>query len=50
MKIAEQSLDDTEELTVLLMSEEEVKSLLENNQICQALMVAPLWKYFSDRK
>lgn len=49
-KIAEQSLDDTEELTVLLMSEAEVKSLLENNQICQALMVAPLWKYFSDRK
>ena len=49
-KIAEQSLDDTEELTVLLMSEAEVKSLLENNQICQALMVAPLWKYFSDKK
>ena len=49
-KIAEQSLDDTEELTVHLMSEAEVKSLLENNQICQALMVAPLWKYFSDKK
>lgn len=49
-KIAEQSLDDTEELTVHLMSEAEVRSLLENNQICQALMVAPLWKYFSDRK
>ncbi len=49
-KIAEQSLDDTEELTVLLMSEAEVKSLLENNQICQALMVAPLWKYFSDKR
>ncbi len=49
-KIAEQSLDDTEELTVHLMSEAEVKSLLENNQICQALMVAPLWRYFSDKK
>lgn len=49
-KIAEQSLDDTEELTVHLMSEAEVKSLLENNRICQALMVAPLWKYFSDKK
>ena len=49
-KIAELSLDDTEELTVHLMSEAEVKSLLENNQICQALMVAPLWRYFSDKK
>ncbi len=46
-KIAEPSLDATEELTVHLMSEEEVRSLLMNEQICQALMVAPLYKYFS---
>lgn len=45
-KIAEPSLDATEELTVHLMSQDEVKALLENNQICQALMLAPLYKYF----
>ena len=45
-KIAEPSLDATEELTVHLMSRDEVKALLDNNQICQALMLAPLYKYF----
>ena len=49
-KISEQSLDATEELTVHLMGEDEIKSLLENDQIYQALMVAPLFKYFSDKK
>ncbi len=49
-KISEQSLDATEELTVHLMGEDEIKSLLENDQIYQALMVAPLYKYFSDKK
>ena len=49
-KIANQSLDATEELTVHLMSEAEVKSLLENDQIYQALMVAPLYKYFHLKK
>lgn len=49
-KISDQSLDATEELTVHLMSEDEIKSLLENDQIYQALMVAPLYKYFSDKK
>lgn len=45
-KVAEQSLDDTEELSVLLMREDEVKKLLLDGNICQALMVAPLYKYF----
>lgn len=46
-KISGQSLDATEDLTVCLMSEAEVKALLEGNKIYQALMVAPLYKYFS---
>lgn len=46
-KISEQSLDATEELTVHLMCESEVRALLEDNRIYQALMVAPLYKYFS---
>lgn len=49
-KTAEQSLDENEELEVLLMSEGEVRRLLENGGICQALMVAPLYKYFSNKE
>ena len=45
-KKSEQSLDDTEELSVMLMNEEQVKALLFEGKICQALMVAPLYKYF----
>ena len=44
-KIAEQHLDETEELSVLFMTKGEVKRMLNENQICQALMVAPLDKY-----
>lgn len=49
-KVAGQSLDATEELTVHLMSKDEVRRLLDNNQICQSLMVAPLYKYFIENK
>lgn len=48
-KIAEQALDDTEDLTVSLMNEEEVRALLESNRIYQSLMAAPLYKYFCTR-
>ncbi|MFI3315398.1 MAG: NUDIX hydrolase [Rikenellaceae bacterium] len=40
-----QNLDRTEEIEVQLMEPEEVKNLLLENKILQALMVAPLWKY-----
>jgi ADP-ribose pyrophosphatase len=43
-KINEQHLDETEELSIHLLSLEEVKDLLENNEIKQSLMAAPLWK------
>ena len=45
-KIAEQNLDDTEDLTVHVMSREQVKDLLLKNEIYQSLMVASLYKYF----
>ena len=47
-KLSAPKLDATEELTVELMSREQVFSLLSNNQLIQALMIAPLWKYFAD--
>ena len=32
------------------LTEEEVKALLEHDEMRQALMAAPLWKYFSMKK
>ena len=46
--VSEQHLDSTEELTVHLLSREEVLSLLTHNKMLQSLMVAPLLRYFSD--
>ena len=45
-KVSGQSLDATEDIEVYLKRPEYVRELLENNQILQALMAAPLWKYF----
>ena len=45
-KVSEQKLDETEELSVHLMTRDEVWRLLERNEMIQALMVAPLMKYF----
>lgn len=43
--VAPQDLEDTEDLTVHLLTLDEVKRLLQNNEILQALHAAPLWKY-----
>ncbi len=45
--IGSPKLDDTEELTVELMSRQQVYDLLTHDRLIQALMIAPLWKYFS---
>lgn len=45
-KVSDQQLDATEDIDVYLLPPDDVKELLENNQILQALMAAPLWKYF----
>jgi len=49
-KTSGQHLDPTEDIDVYLKSAQFVKELLENNQILQALMAAPLWKYFSTNR
>lgn len=46
-KIARPHLDATEELEVYLLEEQEVKKLLQDNQLIQSLMISPLLKYFS---
>lgn len=49
-KITSQKLDSTEDLTVHLLSQDQVLDLMINDQIKQALQVAPLWKYFALNK
>lgn len=46
-KIAEQHLDATEDIAVRLLPESEVRRMLLDDEVKQALMAAPLWKYFA---
>ncbi len=48
-KISGQHLDSTEDLEIVLMSPDRVKELMVSDEIKQALMAAPLWKYFSGK-
>lgn len=47
-KVSGQHLDATEDIQVHLLKPAYVKQLLVENQILQALMAAPLWKFFYD--
>lgn len=46
--LGEQRLDPTEDLRVHLLTREEVLELLRTDRIRQALMAAPLWRYFGE--
>lgn len=48
--VAEQHLDATEELTYHVLPQEDVLGMLMRGELKQALMAAPLWKYFYERK
>lgn len=45
----EQHLDKTEDIAVHLVSRQELFELLSNGEIKQAMMAAPLWKYFASK-
>ena len=45
-KTNKQHLDETEDIEVFLCPKKEVKDMLLRGEFIQALMVAPLWKYF----
>lgn len=49
-KVSAQKLDATEDIQVTVRPLSYVRELLENNQILQALMAAPLWKYIYDNQ
>ena len=40
----------TEDIRVSLMTEDEVRNLLETNEIIEAVMAAPLWRYINRKK
>lgn len=44
-----QQLDRTEDIKVCLLSREQVLDLMINDQVKQALMAAPLWRYFAEQ-
>lgn len=45
-----QTLDDSEDLAVHLLSYDQLYHLLENGKIIQATMAAPLWKFMLENK
>lgn len=49
-RISTQHLEPTEDISIHLLSTDEVRALLLNDEIRQALMAAPLWKLFAERK
>lgn len=48
-KQTDQQLEATEDIKVHLLSEKEVRTLLDNNQIPEGVMAAPLWKYYANK-
>ncbi len=49
-KVKEQNLEPTEDIEVLEMTEEEVLKAMEEGQISQGDMLAPLWRWMYNRK
>lgn len=47
-RIYNQSLDETESIDVCLLSIEQVRRILDNNEIVEGIMQAPLWKYVAN--
>lgn len=45
-EVCVQHLDATEDIEICLFTREEVLRMLENDELKQSLMAAPLWKYF----
>ncbi len=46
-RVAAQNLDASEDIEVMLLSRDEVRALLDRDEMKQALMAAPLWRHFA---
>lgn len=49
-QLSNQHLEESEDIKIILMESEEVFRMLKNDEFHQAMMAAPLWKYFSMNK
>lgn len=49
-KVAEQALDITEEIKLHFLKIEEIKKMMIDGRIAEAVMLAPLWRYFEEKK
>ncbi len=49
-KSSNQNLEITENIEVMLLSIDEVKSLLQFNQIIEGIQQAPLWRYIAENR
>lgn len=49
-RLGDQNLDAGEDIEVVLLSRDEVRALLERDEMKQALMAAPLWRHFAVSK
>lgn len=49
-KVSTQHLEDTEDIKIFLADEQDVIRMLKNDEFHQAMMAAPLWKYFAINK
>ena len=49
-EIGTQHLDSTEDLEVVLLDRSQVWDLMVNDQVKQALMAAPLWRFFAENQ
>lgn len=49
-KLQDQQLDRTEDIEVLILTQDQVLDLLHSDTLKQALMLAPLWRYFATQK
>ena len=49
-KIGTQHLDSTEDFEVVLLDRSQVWDLMVNDQVKQALMAAPLWRFFAENQ
>ena len=47
--VAEQSLDESEDIEVVLMTREQLRAALDSEEMTQALMLAPLWRHLADK-
>jgi 8-oxo-dGTP pyrophosphatase MutT (NUDIX family) len=48
-RVSTQHLEESEDIRIVLMEREEVIRLLQQDEFHQAMMAAPLWKYFATK-